>query len=157
MDRVLIGPLDLLFLPPYFLLLYFLAVQFKKKYPDNFLIQKYFVKGFVIKMLGAIFFALLAQYYYGYGDSMSYYRESLLMREAVSQNKVGFLELFTTDYEILKERFDWRAASQESGYFVEKISFILTYFSFSRFLLTACLITGLTYYGIFKLFEVRWT
>lgn len=154
MDRVLISPMDLLFLPPYFFLLYFFAVQIRNKYPDNFLIQKYFVKGLVIKMVGAIFFALLAQYYYGYGDTLSYYRESLLMREAVAQNKISILEIFTSDYEFVKEKYDWVAGSTEAGYFVEKIGFILTYFSFSRFLLTACLITGLTYFGIFKLFQV---
>ena len=151
MDKVLIDSLDLLFLPPYFLFLYFLALQYKKRHPDNFLIQKYFVKGFVIKMLGAIFFALLAQYYYGYGDTLSYYRESLIMREAVAQNKVSIIDIFTYDYQFLKERYDWGAGSTEAGFFIEKITFVLTYFSFSRFLLTACLMTGLTYFGIFKL------
>jgi hypothetical protein len=154
MDRMLIGPMDLIFLPPYFLLLYFFAIQIRKRHPTDFLIQKYFVKGLVIKMMGAIFFALLAQYYYGYGDTMTYYRETLLMREAVAQNKISILEIFTTDYDFLREKYDWRGGSAESGFFVEKITFILTYFSFSRFLLTACLMTGLTYFGIFKLFKV---
>lgn len=154
MDRVLIEPMDLLFLPPYFFLLYFFSTKIRNKYPDNFLIQKYFVKGFVIKLLGAIFFALLTQYYYGYGDTLTYYRESLLMREAVAQNKISIIEIFTYDYDFLREKYDWRGGSAESGFLVEKITFILTYFSFSRFLLTACLMTGLTYFGVFKLFQM---
>lgn len=154
MDRVLIGPIDFLYLPLYCLFLYFIFLLIKKRNRDNELIQKYFVKGFVYKMAGAVFLCLLTQYYYGFGDTMTYYRESLIMREAVAQNKTTIFEIFTKDYEYFRTNFDWQGSSAPSGFVVTKISFLLTYFSFSRFLLTACLLTGICYFGVFKLFEV---
>ena len=154
MDRVLIGPIDLLYVPLYCSFLYFIFLQIKKRHSDDELVQKYFIKGFVYKMAGSIFLALLTQYYYGYGDTLSYYRESLIMREAVAQNQTTILEIFTQDYEYFQDKFGWEGSSAKSGFVVAKISFLLTYLSFSRFLLTGCLLTGLCYFGIFKLFRV---
>lgn len=153
MDRVLISPIDFILVPVYCFLLYLFSLYKKKKNPDNPLIQRYYVKGFMAKLAGSIFLGLLIYYYYGFGDTVSYYRESLIMRDLVSENKISFFSVFTEDYDYFRDTFDLQAGSAESGFMVEKISFLLSYFSFSRFLLTGCLLTSLSYFGIFKLYE----
>jgi hypothetical protein len=153
MDTPLIGSIDLLLVPVYCLLLYFIFLSIKKKHPGDFLMQKYFIKGFVVKILGGIFLGLLVYYFYGVGDTLTYFNESLRLRQLLQEGKITFTQIFTNEYMYFREKFDLQGSVTDSGFVVTKISFLLTYLSFSRFLLATCLMASLVYFGIFRLFR----
>lgn len=153
MDTPLIGPIDLLLVPLYFIILYFIFSTYKKKHPKDLLLQKYFIKGFVVKILGALFFALLVFYFYKVGDMLSYFQESIQLRDLLSDGKITFTQVFSEDYEYFRDRFDLLGSVTDSGFVVTKISFLLSYLSFSRFLPATCIMAALVYIGVFKLFR----
>ncbi|MEO6404102.1 MAG: hypothetical protein ABIY51_09865 [Ferruginibacter sp.] len=115
--------------------------------------QKYYIKGFIVKLLGGIFFALLVYYYYGVGDTMSYFRDSIRLRELLSEGKISFYQILTYDYEYFHDKFDLLGSVTESGFVVTKISFLLSYLSFSRFLIVTILASAVFYVGMFRLFR----
>jgi len=153
MEPSLITGSDYLLLLVYWVLFYFIFKFAKHFFPDNFLIQKYLIPGFFVKTSGAIFFALLVFYYYGFGDTLSYFRDTMILRQLLVEKKNSFIEIYTTDYEFLRDRFDLMGSVTESGFMVTKIALLLTYFSFSRFLITTFLMANLIYLGVFKLFQ----
>lgn len=153
MEDPTISGFDYFLLPVYCLLLTFIFIQIKKRYPHNILVQKYFIKGFIVKLLGGIFFAFLVYYYYGYGDTLSYFRDSLQLRDLLSNNKISFTQIFTEDYQYFHDRFDMLGSVTESGFLVTKIGFLLTYISFSRFIIATVLMASLCYFGMFRLFQ----
>ena len=153
MEPSLIIGSDYLLLLVYWVLFYFILKFAKSFYPDNFLIQKYLIPGFFAKISGAIFFALLVFYYYGFGDTLSYFRDTMILRQILAENKISFLEIYTSDYEFMRDRFDLMGSVTESGFMVTKIALLLTYLSFSRFLITTFLMANVIYLGVFKLFQ----
>lgn len=65
--------LDLVLLPLYLALVYFLAIRVRNKHADDPIYQKYYIKGFNYKIFGAIGFALIYLLYYKGGDSINYF------------------------------------------------------------------------------------
>lgn len=84
MDITYIGWADLVLVPVYFILLLFLIKNIKRKNPDNFLIQQYLVKGFVFKIICAVFYGLLIRFYYGFGDSLTYFKDAMHIKQYIT-------------------------------------------------------------------------
>ncbi|RYD83279.1 MAG: hypothetical protein EOP53_01315 [Sphingobacteriales bacterium] len=153
MEFDLINTIDLLLVPVYFVLLYLIIVFIKKRNPQNPLIQKYIVKGFVFKIIGGLIYALLVYYYWQVGDTMSYFKETIQFRRLLAEGRTNFYEIFFYDYSYFKENFDLVWSVNDSGFLITKISLLLSYFSFTRFLISTMIMATIAYAGIFKLFE----
>ncbi len=144
--------IDLLLVPLYFIVLYAVMVRIKKRNRDNILIQKYLLKGFVFKIACAIFYCLLIYYYYGYGDSINYFKNILFVKKQVSEGNESFRILFEgANY--IKDTYNVEGTSTDGGWIVEKAGLLLSYFSFSRFLVTSMLFATIAYSGMFKMFQ----
>ncbi|MBK7305615.1 MAG: hypothetical protein IPI88_00380 [Chitinophagaceae bacterium] len=63
---------DYLLLPVYLYIFYIIVKKTSVKYTDPEL-RKYFFMAFYLHMFGAVAYALMVQYYYGYGDSFVFY------------------------------------------------------------------------------------
>lgn len=153
MEPVLISAIDLLLVPLYFIILLFFIIYLKKKHHHNKLVQQYLVKAFLFKIFGGLLYALLVYYYWGFGDTATYFKETLLMKKLLSEGRISLYHIFWGDYSFFRENFDMIGAVNESGFLVVKVSFILSYFGLNSFLACTMLMATLALAGIFKLFE----
>ena len=81
---------------PFYLLLFYLIIIKKSQQYNGTQLKKYFVTGFFLKMGGAILYALVIQYYYGYGDSFAFYQGSLLIRKLLFEGPDYIKNIFLT-------------------------------------------------------------
>ena len=152
---------DYLLLIPYLAFFYFLAKRMYKKNTDSQL-RKYFFTAFWLRMFGCILFSMVIQYYYGYGDPFTYYKGSNFFTERFSENVSNLRYLFAPNKEIA----DWYMAnpagdqmfagyfSHPSGNIVMKITALLSYVSFNRFLIISLFFGFFSFVGQWKLFLV---
>ncbi len=154
MDDSLIDISDLLFVPLYFILLYAGLLYIRKRNAADPLVRKYLMKGFVARIAGAIFCGMLIYFYYGgVGDTLSYFRDSMQLRQLVSEGKISLSDFFFKDYSYFQDTFDMQHSSAQSGFVVTKFAFIFSYPGLNRFLPTTMIMATVSYFGIFKLFQ----
>ena len=153
MNASIISSIDFLLVPLYFLVLYVLIRFIKNKYPNDILIQKYLAKAFVVKIFGGLLYALLVYYYWGFGDTLTYFKESLVFKDLIEAGKISLIDVFSKDYTFFRENYEMRGAINNSGFVVVKISLLLTYIGFNRFLICTMLMSFIALFGVFKLFE----
>ena len=122
MNASIISSIDFLLVPLYFLVLYVLIRFIKNKYPNDILIQKYLAKAFVVKIFGGLLYALLVYYYWGFGDTLTYFKESLVFKDLIEAGKISLIDVFSKDYTFFRENYEMRGAINNSGFVVVKIS-----------------------------------
>ena len=144
--------IDLLLVPIYFIGLYLVMLYIRKKHKNNILYQKYLIKGFVFKIACTILYCLLLYYYWGLGDSINYFKNALYVRQLMREDSENF-SIFFQNADYLKDTYNATGTSNESGWLVERIAIILSYVSFSRFIICSMLFATLAYSGMFKMFE----
>lgn len=158
MDPILIH--DYLLLLPYLALFYMFArIMAKHEEPR---LRKYLMTAFWLRMFGCVLYSMVMQYYYGYGDSFTYFKGSNFFTDKISTDILNIRYLFAPVSEIA----DWYRSSPESeivfsGYFcnpsgnmVMRISAFLSYLSFNRFLIISLFFGFFSFAGQWKLFLV---
>lgn len=143
---------DFLLVPLYFLILFVFIFFIKKNHKDNILYQKYLIKGFVFKMICTVAYCLLIYFYWGVGDSMNYFKNALYIKQLMHSGVENY-SLLLKDSDYLKDVYSLDGSSNEPGWIIERMSFLLGYLSFFRFLTTSMLLATLAYSGMFKMFE----
>jgi hypothetical protein len=144
--------IDLILVPLYFIFLFSIMVLIKKRNPGNILYQKYLLKGFSFKIAGALFYGLLVYFYYGDGDSFNYFREAMMIRQQIENGTENFTVLFAK-YSYVRNAYDMTAAGHEGGWLVEKIVLLISYISFSRYMVTTMIFAALAFSGMMKMLE----
>lgn len=152
MYKEIIDWIDIFLVPAYFLIILLILFYIKKRNPQNILIQKYLIKGFVFKTICAIFYAMLINFYYGFGDSMTYFKDAIFLKHQISIGAENW-KVLLNDYKTVAENNGIIAGGGEPGLFVEKVALVLSYISFSRFLVTTLLFALIAYSGMFKMLE----
>ena len=143
---------DFVLVPLYFLILFVFILFIKKNHKDNILYKKYLIKGFVFKMICTVAYCLLIYFYWGVGDSMNYFKNALYVKQLMHTGVENY-SLLLKDSDYLKDVYSLDGSSNEAGWLLERISFLLGYLSFFRFLTTSMLLATLAYSGMFKMFE----
>ncbi|CAN5863244.1 hypothetical protein BH11BAC4_BH11BAC4_20300 [soil metagenome] len=150
MYKEIIDWIDVILVPLYLALFLFILNIIKKRNKDNILIQKYLIKGFLFKVFCAIFYGLLLQYYYGFGDSLTYFKDAILIQRQIRIGNETFMIL-------LKDNFYGRdvhgiiGMGTEGGWIVEKLALVLSYLSFYRYLVVTLFFSLFAYSGMFKM------
>ncbi len=152
MDVTYIGWADLVLVPIYIILLYLLIWYIKKRNPDNFLIQKYLVKGFIFKLFCAIFYGLLIRYYYGFGDSLTYFKDAMHIKQFMVAGTESW-DILLWDFKQVKLAYPNNLAGSEGGWLVQRLNIILSYIAFNRFFVVTILYATLAYAGMFKMLQ----
>lgn len=87
---------DLVLTPIYLLVLnYFAKRQRDKRYPVGHPLRRYYLPGLWVKFGGAIFIALVYQFYYGGGDTFNFYRHSLVINSSLGDSFSTWFGLIT--------------------------------------------------------------
>ena len=147
-----IGTIDLLLVPLYFLLLYVWMLIIRKKRDSDALYRRYFIPGFVFKIACTVLYCLLIYYYWGIGDTMNYFKNVLYVKQLIS-SRVENWSILLKDSDYLKDKYSLEGTSTDTGWLLERITFVLAHLSFFRFITTSMLFATLAYSGMFRMFR----
>lgn len=151
---------DYLLLPVYLYVFYIIIKKRSAKYPDPEL-RKYFLTSFYLHMFGAVAYALMVQYYYGYGDSFVFYHGSDFLSTQVVENPGNIRYFFAPATEV-KSWYDFEVGNLNyAGYFgiasnllIMKISAVLSLISFNKYLIITLFFGLFSFAGLWRLFLV---
>lgn len=158
---VFIKPFDYVLLLFYSLIFYFIFKLKGNKYTSTGL-NHYFITAFWLRIIGSALYASVVQFYYGYGDSFSFFKGSNFIRSVIaSENNSIFSffysgETFSKIFSITEggDAFLESGLSVDSNLIVMKISAALSYISFNSYLVVSAFFGVFSFLGIWKLFCV---
>ncbi len=149
---------DYILLPLYIVFFYWRAKKMSARLQTADL-KKYLFIALTFRMLGAFAYSMLIEYYYGYGDSFSFFFGGKVFTEHISKYPSDFTLLFSS----FKENAEWHNVlqSDDSSFFetapnnlMSRISAILSYLSFGKYLIIAMFCGFFSFLGQWKLFLV---
>ena len=151
---------DYLLLPVYLYIFYLIIKKRSVRYTDPEL-RRYFFISFFLHMFGAVAYAVMVQYYYGYGDSFVFYYGSDFLSSQVVQDPENIKYFFKSPAEV-KSWYDFEVGDLSyAGYFgiasnlfIMKISAVLSLISFNKYLIITLLFGLFSFAGLWKLFLV---
>ena len=151
---------DYLLLPVYLFVFYLVVKKRSVKYTDADL-RKYYFMAFYLHMFGAVAYAMMIQYYYRYGDSFVFYYGSDFLNTQLLQDS-GNLKYFFKPAVEVKSWYDAEVGDiNYSGYFgiasnlfVMKISALLSFVSFNKYLIITLFFGLFSFAGLWRLFLV---
>lgn len=150
--------LDYLLLPIYLAFFYGRAKKMALRFPD---FRKFLITAFWLRMLGAVAYGMLVQYYYGYGDSRTFYFGNLVFREAISEDFANFNALFmpfdgVADWfnSVSNDNFFVTPFSAHSSNMVMRITTFISYLCFNKYLIISLFFGFFSFVGQWKLFMV---
>lgn len=156
----IITPTDYFLFPLYLLVFYLLTRRMAKK-EETPALRKYLMFAFALRMFGSFFYSMIVQYYYGYGDSFGYYKGGTFYLEEILKQASNIKYLFLP-VSVANEWYETTAADPIlAGYFVTsannmvmKISAIIGFLTFNKFLITSLFFGYISFVGQWKLFRV---
>ena len=151
---------DYLLLPVYLYVFYIIIKKRSAKYTDPEL-RKYFFVSFYLHMFGAVAYAMMVQYYYGYGDSFIFYYGSDFLSTQVAQDPAN-MKYFLKSAAEVKLWYDGEVGDLSyAGYFgiasnlfIMKISAVLSLFTFNKYLIITLFFGFFSFAGLWRLFLV---
>jgi hypothetical protein len=131
------------------------AKSYSSRFNDSFL-QKHFVNGLLIKLIGSTGASIVYWYVFGNGDSIYYFKRSLIVKRAFFENFSAWSQLMFRSF----ENFDSEAysygnmvkASDESTFLLVKILSIVELICFDSYLCGSYIFALLSFYGVWKVF-----
>lgn len=145
--------------PIYLGILIFIARRYRdKQYPPGHPLRKYYLPGLYVKFGGAIFIALVYQYYYGQGDTFGYFAHSKIINSALHDSLSTWLELlihisYEKDpklYFYISQMFSY---NDPSTYPVSVIAAIFGLLNGTTYIPIALLFAFISYTGLWALFK----
>jgi hypothetical protein len=120
----------------------------------------YYLRGISAKMFGSIFFCTIYVYYYGYGDTITYFESSMAMANLFYQSPEKYFEvMFNAPSPEIRSLFNDKTGypysylfNESHTFMVVKLTSIFTILTFKRYYLTSVLIAAISYMAIWKLF-----
>jgi hypothetical protein len=129
-----------------------------KKYPY----YSFFLWGLWAKIIGGLLFGMIYLFYYGSGDTNSYYECGIAFYRLLYHDPLNFLQAYFGPGTLeIKSLFDstsgqplWYIFSDDKTRFVVKLIVPLMAISGGSYFITTVLISIITYGGLWKLYEV---
>jgi len=151
---------DFILLPLY-LFVFYLVVRRKSKKYEKLGLRKAFMTAFWLRMAGAVFYGLLIQYYYGYGDTIGYYQGGTVISDMISHDITAVKYLFLPAKDVVAAAKAMGLTdnipvtmSHDSNALIMKFSAVLSFVTFNKFLLISICFGYFSFVGIWKLFYV---
>lgn len=151
--------LDYLLLPLVLGGIYWVAIRIRDTYyPVGHPWRRYFLKGLTVKIVGSIFIGLVYQYYYGKGDTSSFFQQANAVNEAFWESPIKWIKLifhvpnwYDSEYQRYIQNIFWYEA--KSSYTVIATTAFVSIFTFSTYLPTSVLFAFISYSGIWAMFR----
>ena len=139
-----------------------MAVLYRNNYLKTDRSYRFFIPGLVIKLIGGICVVLIYNFYYNGGDTTTYYTDGVIMINLLFDRPSHFFDvLFTgvdseTEYYYFFDRFTGypQYTLDKGTFFVVRLTCLLVLISFKSLMVTTILLAWLSYFGIWKLYQV---
>lgn len=130
-------------------------------YNDRPDMKKYLITSFGLRMLGSFAYSMLVVYYYGYGDSLTFYSGGNFFRDQISED-IGNISYLFAPFEDMEYWYNTTSPERNfSGYFstasnnmVMRISAVFSYFALNAYFIVALFFGYFSFLGQWKLFQV---
>jgi hypothetical protein len=150
---------DLVLTPIYLFILHYIAKTRRDRlYPVGHPLRQYYMAGLWVKFAGAIFIALIYQFYYGFGDTFNYFAHAKIINSSLSHSVTDWFNLLRqapveqhpTLYNYTSQMF-WY--NESSSYLVCVIGAVLGLFSGTTYIPIALLFAFISYTGIWAMYK----
>jgi hypothetical protein len=142
--------------PIYFIIIMIIANLIKKSVGDEEM-QRYFIRGLFLKLIGAIGIYYLYFHYYGGGDTRTYFNKSKYLTHLFYTDFNTAYSLFFESKEdygfFAAELYNSLSADDVSTFIICKFGAILNFVCFDSYLGIAFLFCVFAYFGIWKMFK----
>lgn len=144
----------------YFTLLYTILWFYRNSKGVNNQIYSWFLKGFVVKVFGGVFFSLIFVYYYKFGDSFEYFKGGVVLGNAIVDAPMDYLDLLLSSSSYshaghLRQYTESLAYSDTSEeWFMVKFISPFSLISFNSYLTINLFMSLFSFFGAWKLFKV---
>lgn len=148
---------DYFLLPLYILIATIIIRLLKVKLnPDKSTYQIYYI-AFFLKLGGALLFALIIQYYYGYGDSLTYFMQGKNLHDnvVVDISNIKYFFCSLEDYKTINNTINDTLISipyDASSLMIVRITAFFAFLSFNTYLTTTVFFTLLSFIGMWALY-----
>ena len=154
-----ISILDYALLPFYIGLVYLIAYKIRdRRYPKNHPWRKYYIPALTMKIIGAMFIALIYAYYYKGGDTFNYFNQSQVINSAFKESFTKWFNLILHipsmddgSYYTYINGMEWY--KDPASYTVCSITALLSIFTLNTYLPTTVLFAFVSFTGIWALFR----
>ncbi len=152
---------DLFVTPIVLIIIYAFAFLIRPLVADH-KIRKYFIPGLSVKIIGAITVGLIYQFYYGGGDTFTYFTYgSRYIWEAFRDSPILGIKLVLAGEEYASDTFQYASKiytyGDLSSYFVVRVAGVLDILTFHTYSATAVLFAVLSFSGLWALNYVFYT
>ena len=159
MDQQYLTIWDLVLTPVYLGILIFIAKRYRDKhYPAGNPLRKYYLPGLYVKFFGAVFIALVYQYYYHGGDTFNYFTQSRVINSSLNDSFTTWIKLLLRVSPDLDPKLYPYASQMEfyndpASYTVNVIGAIFGLLNFTTYLPIALLFAYFSYTGIWAMYR----
>ncbi len=144
----------------YVILLYTLVFIHSKKYKGTGL-RRYFISAFILHIVGTVLYAMVIQYFYGYGDSFGFFEGGKFIQNLVSSTGDPFTPFLNSSEDFQKmvsvnTGGDFTLPTgidTDSNLIIMKISALLSYMSFNSYIIISLFFGMFSFIGLWKLFK----
>lgn len=150
---------DMALMPLYIVAVLFIARAVKQRNIASQPIYKYYVRGMMMKVFGAVGLCFIYVFYYGGGDTTGFYESSLLLSKLVAYSPDAFFSVLAGDlsYENLGEFAKYGLCCPDyyrdpQSFAVVRIAGVLNYLGFFSYFNTSILFAAMAYGGAWRLF-----
>ncbi len=130
----------------------------EKRYPLGHPLREFYLKGLYLKFSGAIFIALVYQYYYGGGDTYNYFTHAKIINSAFSESFSTWLKLVTrqsvdTNPELYPYASQMEWYRDPASYTVAAIAAVLGIFTGNAYLPIALFFAFFSFTGVWAMYR----
>ncbi len=150
---------DLVLTPIYlFILIAIAKSQRDKRYPIGHPLRKYYLPGLYVKFGGAIFIALVYQFYYGGGDTFNFFRHSQVINSALDDSISNWIDLlFRKSPDLNPQLYKYTSQlewyTDRSSYLVAVIGAVFGLFNGTSYLPISLLFAYFTFTGVWAMYR----
>jgi len=149
---------DFLLIPIYLLVIYYYASRIQYKNIKDKPLYKWYTKGLMVKVSGAVAVCLIYQLYYAGGDTVNYYETSKAIANLLYKDSYMFWDVITgnnssENYSYFDSTTGYPVYWRDDKTVYAACLFVPLYFlSFQSFVIMAILLSWICYTGIWRLF-----
>jgi hypothetical protein len=151
---------DLVLTPVYLGILIFLAKRYRDRhYPPGHALRQYYLPGLYVKFFGAIFIALVYQFYYGGGgDTFNYFHQSNIINSSLNDSfdtwtKLIFRKSPSTNPKLFEYASQMEFYQDSSSYAVNVITAVVGLLCFNSYIPMALVFAFFAYTGIWAMYR----
>lgn len=155
---MILSVFDLLLAPIYLLLIYFITSYIQHRNEKKNPVYKWYTKGMMVKISGAIAICLIYQFYYTGGDTTNYYITTKAIANLLFKDTRMFMDVMAGNNSFANySYFDgntgypvyWRDGT---ALFVSRLFIPLYFISCKSFVVMAMILSWICYTGVWRLF-----